>query len=78
MRWDFGKVNICKKPLNRGICRLGGFFVWIFSKMLIFQDLTLLGSQRRNNPDEIIGMETVLDQVEINCIRAGQFLKENW
>lgn len=42
------------------------------------EDIDLAESQLRKNPDEIIGIETVLDQVEINFKKAGKSLKENW
>lgn len=35
-------------------------------------------SQLRKISDEIIGLETVLDQVESNFKKAGKPLKENW
>lgn len=41
-------------------------------------DIEFAESQRRKTADEIIGLETVLDQVEINFKKAGKPLKENW
>lgn len=33
---------------------------------------------RQTSSDEVIDLHSVLDQVEIHCKKAGQFLKENW
>lgn len=42
------------------------------------EDIDVAESQLRKNSDEIIGIETVLDQVEINFKKAGKPLEENW
>lgn len=42
------------------------------------EDIDLAESQLRKNSDEIIGIETVLDQVEINFKKVGKPLKGNW
>jgi len=41
-------------------------------------DIELAESQRRETPDEVIGIDAVLDQVEKNFKEAGKPLKENW
>lgn len=41
-------------------------------------DIEFAESQLRKTDDEIIGLETVLDQVEINFKKAGKPLKEHW
>lgn len=35
-------------------------------------------SQLRKSPEEVIGIEIVLDQVEANFVKAGKLLKANW
>jgi hypothetical protein len=37
-----------------------------------------LRTQYRKLDDELIGTEEVLDQIEINCNKAGNALRPNW
>jgi hypothetical protein len=42
------------------------------------EDVEAAESQLRKNSDEIIGIETVLDQIENNFKKSGKPLKNNW